>query len=197
MKTTLFLLFAPFLLFASQKHHFKEKSKSEIRTKIADNSCSKLLDEAFSLTINKDKHRIDYGYYGSVVSKVAFTDFCNYSMNERMNLLICLAYFQEWNASTVIGTTFNMGINKKFKPLFLLLATTEYTHDSLIKIRSTEKFLSKLDNAHRNIYLKIESYAKKIKNKDELKRKISSYYGYIFSRNWFYGKYKKYYIKFM
>lgn len=189
MKLYLFSFLIILISTSSQKLKFNNVPNKAI---IPD-ECSKLLDEAFTMTINKDKHRIDYGYYSEVMSKVAFTDHCDYSMNERMNLLICLAYFQEWNASSVIGTTYNKGINKKFKPLFLLLATTDYTHDSLIKIRSTEIFLSKLDNAHRTIYLKVESFAKKIKNKTELKTRIQSYYGYIFSRNWFYGKYKKYY----
>jgi hypothetical protein len=191
MKSIFFFIISSFLIFEDKNQSQLNKPQINIKEKNID--CSKLLDEAFKITITKDKHPIDYGYYSSVVSKVVFTDHCDYSMNERMNLLICLAYFQEWNASTVIGTTYNNGINKKYYPLFLLLATTDYTHDSLIKIRSNKLFLNKLDNAHKNIYLKVESFAKKIKNKNELKTKIRSYYSYITATNWFYGKYKKYY----
>lgn len=193
MKFIYFLFISSLLVFENPIHKkaFTSKSRANL---VPTDKCSKLLDEAFKMTITRDLHPIDYGYYGEVISKVAFTEFCDYSMNERVNLLIVLAYYQEKNVSTVIGSTYYDGINKKYRPLLLLLATSAYTHDSLMDIRGSESFLNKLDKAHRNIYLKVESYAKKIKNRDELKRKIREYYIYITSRDWFFNKYKKYFI---
>jgi len=160
-------------------------------------ACKRKLDELFHWTINKHQVVIHSGQYCYQMSDLIFSKAYHVDPNTKIDLIASMLFYQDRYIQSILlnaGLTKTNDVNRS---LLMLFAPLKQCDDSLLTIQAHKGLLHKLDSTHLDFVLKTDSLLKNSSNADSLddayRQLILSVF---FGQNWFYDKYKKYYLSF-